>query len=119
MPNTTTLALGIALVGVVIYALGLERVTTATRAGASKGKRAAKSTFGLAAAGATGGLVAGDALLQFVLSDPATLVAGLTGAIGALSIGGVLDLTAFQYALIAVGLLVGYYAIFGEATEDD
>ena len=119
MPDALTLGLGIGLVGVVVYALGVDRTKEATsRAGGSL-KRAAKSSYGLAAAGATSGLMAGDMLLQFVASDPATLIAGLLGGIGTLSLGGVLDLSATQYALIAIGCLVGYYAIFHEATEAD
>jgi len=119
MPNALTLALGIALVGVVVYALGVDRTKEATSRAGGGLKRAAKSSYGLAAAGATSGLVAGDALMQFVASDPATLAAGLLGGIGTLSLGGVLDLSATQYALIAVFVLVGYYALFTEATEED
>lgn len=119
MPNTVTLALGLGLVGLVVYAVGLDRTTTAAGGAASKVKQGAQSGFGLAAAGATSGLIAGDALVQFIASDPATLIAAITGAIGTLGIGGVLELSALQYAMIAGGLLVGYYALFHEATEDD
>jgi len=119
MPDALTLGLGIALVGVVVYALGVDRTKeAASRTGGSL-KRAAKSSYGLAVAGATSGLMVGDALLQFVASDPATLIAGLLGGIGTLSLGGVLNLSATQYGLIAVFVLVGYYALFAEATEDD
>jgi len=117
MVDALTLGLGIALVGVVVYALGVDRTKKATQRAGSGLKRAAKSTFGLAAAGATGGLMAGDMLLSFVASDPATLIAGLLGGIGTLSLGGVLNLSAMQYGLIAVFSIVGYYALFYEATE--
>jgi len=117
MPDTLTLGLGIALVAVVVYAIGVDRTRDATARAGSGLKRAAKSTFGLAAGGAMAGLTAGDALLQFVISDPATLIAGLLGSVGTLSLGGVLNLSATQYGLIAVFSIVGYYALFYEATE--
>jgi hypothetical protein len=119
MPNAVTLGIAVAVVAVVVYALGVDRTKEATARTASTTKRAATSGFGVAAGGAMAGLAAGDALLQFVASDPATLIAGVTGVLGTLGLSGVVDITPLQFALIAIGLLVGYYAIFGEATEGD
>jgi hypothetical protein len=118
MADPITIALGLGFIGVLVYAVGFERTTTAAKGGASKVKKGVRSSYGLAAAGAASGLMAGDALVQFVASDPATLIAAVTGIVGTLGIGGVLDLTALQYAMIAGGLLVGYYAWFASTEED-
>lgn len=118
MPNPITLALALGVVGLLVYAAGIDRTKSAAATTASTTKRAASSTFTLAATGAMTGLAAGDALFQFVASDPATLIAAITGILGTLGLGGVVDLTATQFALIAMGMLVGYYALFHEATED-
>lgn len=119
MANTLTLVLGIAVVAVTVYALGIERTTAATRRTAAGTKRVATSGFGIAAGGTMAGLAAGDALMSFIAADPATLIAGIGGILGTLGLSGAVDITPLQFALIIIGLLVGYYALFSEATEDD
>lgn len=119
MPNPITIALGLIVVALIVYAVGIDRTKAVTTSAASKTKRAATSGYGLAAGGAVTGLAAGDALFQFVASDPATLIAGLSGALGTLGMAGTISLSPLQYALIVVGLLIGYAALFTEATEED
>lgn len=118
MPNAITLALGIAVVAVIVYAYGVEESKEAASRTASGTKRVATSGFTLAAGGAMTGLAAGDALLQFIAADPATLIAGVTGILGTLGLSGMVDITPLQFGLIVIGLLVGYATIFSEATED-
>lgn len=113
MVNALTLVLVLGLVAAVVYALGVERTAAGTKKGASATKRAATSTAGYAAGGAMAGLAAGDALMQFVISDPATLIAAVTGALGTLGLAGLVDVTPLQFALLVGVLLVGYAAVKG------
>lgn len=119
MVNSITLALGLAVVALVVYAAGIDRTKSAASTTALTTKRVANSTVTHAAAAGMAGVAAGDVLLQFVASDPATLIAGITGAVGTLGLAGAVDISATQFALIVAALLVGYYALFHEATEED
>ncbi|MFC3476280.1 hypothetical protein [Halobacterium litoreum] len=111
MPDTLTIVLGIGLVAVVVYALGFGRTARGAKTGASKAKGLATSTGTMLAGGAMSGLVAGDALAQYLASDPAVAIAGVTGLLGTLGLAGRVSLTPLQYALIVLVMLIGYAAL--------
>lgn len=114
--STLTIVLAVALVGAVVYFVGVDRTTDAATEGAQKTKRSVKRTAGLALAGGSMGLATGDALVGFLAGDPATLIAAFIGGLGIASLGGIVDFGPVQYALVVGVLLVAYGAW---QSEDD
>lgn len=108
--NAITIGLVLLLVGLVVYVVGVDRTRDAASRTASGTKRVATSSVTMIGAGAAGGLAAGDAIAQFLMQDPGTIIAGVTGILGYLGLSGELQMTPLQYALIVVVLIIGFAA---------
>ena len=116
-----TAALGLVLVGVLVYVVGIDETkSAAARAGSgtkragSGVKRAATSTAAAGVAGAGVGLQFGDQLVNAILAEPGFALTAVTGIFGALGTGGYLgDLTGVQFLLIGLVVFLLGWAVFG------
>lgn len=114
-----TAVIGLAAVGAVIYAIGLEETTSAATRAGSGAKRAGsglKNTVSTGAMAGVGGLAAGlqfgNDLFTAILADPGFSLAAVTGILGGLGTGGYLgNLTGLQFVLIGLIAFVGVWAV--------
>lgn len=98
-PLTGVLALGV--VGLVVYAVGVEETTTAVSGAASRARSSASRGAAAGALGLGVGLQFGNDLVMAIMQNPFGVTTALAGVMGALGIEGVLaPLTGPQFLLI-------------------
>lgn len=111
-PITAVIALGV--VGLVIYAVGVERSRSAAATAAGGARRAATSGIGAGLAGVGLGLQFGNDLLMAIMAEPFALTTALAGVMGALGIEGFLgDISGLQFLLIGFAVFLVTYVVAG------
>jgi hypothetical protein len=111
-PITAILAIGV--VGLVVYAAGVERSRDAAASAAGTATRAARSGTAAGLAGLGVGLQFGNDLLMAIMAEPFALTTALAGIMGALGIEGFLgDIGGLQFILIGFGVFLATYVVAG------
>ena len=109
-----TAILAVIAVGVIIYAVGVERTSAAATTAASGTKRVATSSYTAGAAGLGIGMQLGYELMMAIAQEPFALTTVIAGVTGALGIEGMLGgVSGLQYLLIGIAAFALTYAVAG------